>query len=100
MGVQKSEEYEVVAEVEVDPRGRLSLGRAGATPGRRYRVEATVDGVLRLTPVVSIPERELRLWTDPALQKLILQGMEQARDGKTRDLGDFTRYLEDEETEA
>lgn len=94
-----SEEFEVVTEAEVDPRGRLSLGRAGATPGRRYRVESTVDGVLRLTPVVSIPERELHLWRDPDLQRRILQGVEQANKGKTHDLGDFTQYLADEEGE-
>jgi hypothetical protein len=95
----RSEEFEVVTEAEVDPRGRLSLGRAGATPGRRYRVEANVDGVLMLTPVVSIPERELHLWKDPALQQRILMGIEQANKGKTHDLGDFTTYLAEEEVE-
>ena len=40
------QEFETVAEAEVDSRGRVSLGRAGAEPGRRYRVERNVDGVL------------------------------------------------------
>lgn len=95
----RSEEFEVITEAEVDPRGRLSLGRAGAAPGRRYRVEATTDGVLMLTPVVSIPERELQLLQDPALQGRILTGIEQAEQGRTHDLGDFTKYLADEEAE-
>lgn len=30
--------FEVVTETEVDSRSRVSLGRAGAEPGRRYRV--------------------------------------------------------------
>ncbi len=30
--------FEVVTETEVDSRGRVSLGRAGAEPGGRYRV--------------------------------------------------------------
>lgn len=97
--LRKNEEFEVVTEAEVDPRGRLSLGRAGATPGRRYRVESNVDGVLILTPVVSIPEREMALWTDPALQKRILRGLDQADEGTTHDLGDFTQFLTEDETE-
>lgn len=95
----RDEEFEVVTEAEVDPRGRLSLGRAGATPGRRYRVATNVDGVIALTPVISIPEREIQLLQDPALQKRILLGVEQAHHGKTHDLGDFSKYLAEDETE-
>lgn len=97
--LRKGEEFEVVTEAEVDPRGRLSLGRAGATPGRRYRVESNVDGVLILTPVVSIPERELAVWTDPDTQQRILRGLEQAAAGTTHDLGDFAQFLDEDETE-
>jgi hypothetical protein len=91
------EEFEVVAETEVDARGRVSLGRAGAQPGRRYRVEADTDGVLLLTPVVSIPERELQVWTEPELAQRIRTGMEEAADGRTQDLGDFSGYLTEDE---
>ncbi|WP_031509443.1 hypothetical protein [Streptomyces megasporus] len=94
-----SEEFETVAEIEVDPRGRVSLGKAGATPGRRYRVQSNIDGVLVLTPVVSIPEREVQLWTDPSLQKRILDGLEQAANGRTHDRGDFSQYLTEEDDE-
>jgi hypothetical protein len=95
IGSVRSEEFETVAEIEVDPRGRLSLGKAGATPGRRYRVESNVDGVLVLTPVVSIPEREMQLWIEPGLRQRISDGLEQAALGKTHDRGDFSQYLED-----
>ena len=94
--LRKSEEFEVVTEAEVDPRGRLSLGRAGATPGRRYRVESNVDGVLILTPVVSIPEREVALLADPESQRRLLRGLEEAAAGTTHDLGDFTQYLDED----
>ncbi|MEW1914565.1 hypothetical protein AB0442_40335 [Kitasatospora sp. NPDC085895] len=93
------EEFETVAETEVDSRGRVSLGRAGAKPGRRYRVQATPDGVLLLTPVVSIPEREMQVWTDPLLAERIRAGIEQAKAGQTHDLGDFSQYLDDEDDE-
>ncbi|MFB7669568.1 hypothetical protein ACFC1R_37640 [Kitasatospora sp. NPDC056138] len=94
-----SEEFETVAETEVDSRGRVSLGRAGARPGRRYRVASTPDGVLLLTPVVSIPEREMQVWTDPLLAERIRTGIGQAQRGETLDLGDFSQYLDGEEDE-
>lgn len=89
--------FEVVAEAEADSLGRLSLGRAGAGPGRRYRVEANLDGVLLLTPVVSIPERELPVWQDPDLAADIRRGVADAEAGRTVYLGDFSRYLDDDD---
>ena len=93
-----TEGYETVTEAEVDSRGRVSLGRAGATPGRRYRVQVRPDGAMLLIPVVSIPERELLVWTDPELAARIRKGIEDAKEGRTRDLGDFSRYLTEDET--
>ena len=85
--------FEVITETEVDSRGRVSLGRAGAEPGRRYRVARNIDGVLLLTPVVSIQERELIVWENPALAERILTGITEAQAGRTVDLGDFTGYV-------
>ena len=87
--------FEVVTETEVDSRGRVSLGRAGAEPGRRYRVARNIDGVLLLTPVVSIPERELIVWENPVLAERIRTGVAEAQAGRTADLGDFTGYATD-----
>ncbi|MGH3856150.1 MAG: hypothetical protein ACRDR6_22215 [Pseudonocardiaceae bacterium] len=84
--------FEVVTETEVDSRGRVSLGRAGAEPGGRYRVARNIDGVLLLTPVISIPERELIVWENPALAERIRTGITEAQVGRTVDLGDFTGH--------
>jgi hypothetical protein len=91
------EQFETVAEVEVDSRGRVSLGKAGAEPGRRYRVEQRVDGVLLLIPVVSIPEREMIVWRNPELAAEIRQGLLEAEEGRTADLGSFEQYDADED---
>jgi hypothetical protein len=93
------QEFETVAEAEVDSRGRVSLGRAGAEPGRRYRVERNVDGVLLLIPVVSIPEREMIVWRNPELAAEIREGLEAAERGETEDLGSFEKYLDDNQDE-
>ena len=54
-----------------------------------------IDGVLLLTPVVSIPERELIVWENPALAERIRTGIAEAQAGRTVDLGDFTGYAND-----
>lgn len=101
MGTPLSEEeFEVVAETEVDSRGRVSLGRAGAKPGRRYRVESNVDGVLVLTPVVSIPEREMAVWQNPVLAQRIRDAYQRTEQGgKSINRGDFSAYLAEDDSE-
>ena len=91
------EEFETVAETEVDSRGRVSLGRAGAEPGRRYRIHRNIDGVLILIPVVSIPEREMIVWRNPELASEIREGLQAAERGETEDLGSFQHYVDDED---
>jgi len=93
------EQFETVAEVEVDSRGRVSLGKAGAEPGRRYRVEQRIDGVLLLIPVVSIPEREMIVWRNPELASEIREALDEANRGDTVDLGSFDQYDNDEDDE-
>lgn len=82
-------------ETETDSRGRVSLGRAGAGPGTRYRVDSLPDGEIRLLPVVSVPQREMPLLQDPALAQRVTTALDDAREGRTRDLGDFARYADE-----
>jgi hypothetical protein len=93
------EQFETVAEAEVDARGRISLGKAGAEPGRRYRVERNIDGVLLLIPVVSIPEREMVVWRNPELAASIREGIGQAEAGQTVDRGSFEQFADDDDGE-
>jgi hypothetical protein len=93
------EDFQTVAEAKVDSRGRVSLGEAGAKPGRRYRVERNVDGVLLLIPVVSIPEREIIVWRNPDLAAEIREGLAEAERGETVDLGSFAQYGDDDQDE-
>jgi hypothetical protein len=91
------DQFELVAETEVDARGRVSLGKAGAEPGRRYRVERNIDGVLLLTPVVSIPEREMIVWRNTAIAESILRGLDEAGAGLTVERPGFTELTDDED---
>lgn len=89
--------FERVTEAEVDSRGRVSIARAGAQPGTRYRICRRADGDLLLTPVVSIPQREMLVWENPDLAHRILTALDEVERGETVDLGDFTQYLDDED---
>jgi hypothetical protein len=89
--------FEAVAEAEADTRGRVTIARAGARPGRRYRVYANMDGVVVLEPVVSIPEREMLVWEKPELAQQIREGIAEAEAGRTTDLGSFAQFLTDED---
>src|SRR5260370_18826896 len=96
---QEPRGFETVAEDEVDSRGRVSLGKAGAEPGRRYRVERNIDGVLLLIPVVSIPEREMIVWRHPEVAESILKGLDEAKAGLTVERPGFTKPADEDEDE-
>lgn len=92
-------EFEAIAEAEADSRGRVTIARAGAKPGRRYRVYANADGLVVLEPVVSIPEREMLVWETPALAEQIRSGVAEAEVGETTDLGSFAQFLNKDDDE-
>jgi hypothetical protein len=91
------ERFDVVGESEADARGRVALGRAGARPGRRYQVRTDPDGVIVLVPVVSIPEREMGVWENPALADRIRVAVADVGVGKGVDLGDFMQFADDDD---
>ena len=93
------QQFETVTEAEVDGRGRVSLSRAGAEPGRRYRVRRNVDGVLLLIPVVSIPEREMIVGRNPELAASIREGIAEAERGDTVERGSFGQYADADDEE-
>jgi hypothetical protein len=80
---------------KLDEAGRLCLGRAKA--GEQYRVNETEDGTIVLTPMATIPKRELWLWHDPEALAAVKEGLAQSTRGEGRILGDFTQYVDDDE---
>lgn len=82
-------------EVAVDGRRRITLG--AAAEHERYRVQKLDNGDILLTPLASIPARELDLWNDPELLALVKEGLEQAAAGKlVRREEDFGQYADDD----
>lgn len=78
-----------------DDRARIALGKAGVRRNDRYAMAVAQDGSILLTPLVSIPRREVLVWEDEQLRASLARGVAQSAAGDTVDLGDFCRYAED-----
>jgi hypothetical protein len=63
-------------------RSRISLGSMGVHDGDTFAVATNADGQFLLTPVVSIPKRELIVWENEELRDSVLAGIADARAGR------------------
>ena len=70
--------FEPVAEVAADDRARIAFGRAGVHRNDRFLVSTRSTGEILLTPLASIPKRELLVWEDDALRESLLRGLADA----------------------
>ncbi len=86
-----------LVEVDVDSRGRVSLGKMRGEV-KRYQVRALEDGEIILTPVVSVSARELAMLPNPAMSRRLRSAIRPAAAGKvTRyEPGHFTESDDDE----
>ncbi|MHB8681782.1 MAG: hypothetical protein ACYDA2_06780 [Acidimicrobiales bacterium] len=76
-------EARTTIEVEVDSRGRVSIGKL-ARGRNRFRVTVLEDGDILLTPVVSVSERELAFLSDPEAVAAVRRGIEQSKAGDVK----------------
>lgn len=90
--------FVAAGEVVADERSRISFGKAGVRRDDRYAVAINDDGEILLTPLVSIPKRELIVWENQLVREELAEGLRQSAAGETVDLGSFADYA-DTETE-
>lgn len=76
--------FDPIAEVTADDRSRIAFGRAGVRPSSRYAVFAGPDGSLLLTPLASIPARELLVWENAELRASLYRGLAEAAEGQAQ----------------
>ena len=86
-----------VAEVTADDRARVPIGRAGAHKNDRYAVSQNDEGAILLTPLVSIPKRELLVWENEELRASLFRGLADAAEGNVRELSWVTADGEEDE---
>ena len=75
------EGFQAVTEVTADERARVAVGKAGARRNDRYAVSMNSDGAILLTPLASIPRRELLVWENDELRASLFRGLADAAEG-------------------
>jgi len=74
--------FEPVAEVTADERARIAFGRDGVRRNDRFLVSTRSTGEILLTPLASIPKRELLVWEDDELRTSLLRGLADVTQGR------------------
>ena len=74
--------FEPIVEVTVDERARIAVGRAGVRRNDRFLVSTRSTGEILLTPLVSIPKRELAVREDEELRTSLLRGLADLTQGR------------------
>lgn len=75
--------FHPVTEVTADGRARIAVAKAGVVENARYLVSTSDDGLILLTPVTSVPKRELIIWENAELRESLMRGLMEAHFGKT-----------------
>lgn len=92
--------FEALGEVVADERSRIAFGKAGVRKDDRYAIAVNDDGEILLTPLASIPKRELIVWENANLRASLARGLEDSSKGNVHDLGSFDQYSDtDAETD-
>lgn len=86
-------------EVVADERARLAFGKAGVRRDDRYAVAVNGEGEILLTPLVSIPKRELFIWENQMAREELGVGLKEAAAGNLVDLGSFAEFADEESPE-
>lgn len=81
--------FEPVTEVTAVDRSRIAFGRIGVHRDDRFLVSRGTAGEIPLTPMASIPRRELLVWENGALRESLLRGLGDAAAGRVAARDDF-----------
>ena len=82
--------------VRPDAKGRITLGKL-AKGISSFRVTKDKNGGFHLKPYVEIPEQDHWIFKNPQALASLKRGLQQIKDGDTHNLGDFSKYLDDED---
>jgi hypothetical protein len=99
-----SDRFEVIAEVGVDERNRISLTKALDSrrslfknrEDLRFVIQVNDAGQILLSPVISVPLHEAWLARNPSAMAKVRRGLAQADAGELTDRGSFEEYADDE----
>jgi hypothetical protein len=89
----------VARDVRPDRRRRVALGKALKDfEDASFNVYQDERGRIVLDPQVSIPASEAWLYRNPAALESVRRGLEDLAAGRTKSLGSFARFADDDES--
>jgi hypothetical protein len=89
--------FEPVTEVTADDRARIAFGRIGVHRNDRFLVSRRASGELLLTPMASIPARELLVWENESVRNSLLRGLADVAAGRVSRRDDYLDGDDDDE---
>jgi uncharacterized circularly permuted ATP-grasp superfamily protein len=78
--------------VRPDSKGRVALG-AYAKGVSSYRIRQEKDGRLILEPYAEVPAGEAWLYKNKEALAKVRKGLKDAKEGKVKRLGDFSKFV-------
>jgi len=90
-------DFRPMGEVVADDRARIAFGKAGVRRDDRYAIAVNDDGEILLTPLATVPRRELIVWENEQLRASLGRGLEQSAAGQVVSLGDFEQFADDDD---
>lgn len=81
--------FEPVIEVTADDRARIPFGRVGVHRNERFLVSRNASGEILLTPMASIPRRELMIWENASVRESLQRGFDDVAHGRVGPLDDL-----------
>jgi hypothetical protein len=83
------------SEVTADGRARIAFGKVGVHGNDKYLVSTSDSGEILLTPLATIPKRELLIWENEQVRDSVLRGLGEAHFGKTLSRDDLLEGEDD-----
>ena len=91
--ILKDRNFKEVAEAKADSKNRIGLGRYVSRKARLYRVYQNEAGQIILDPLITVSAHEAWLFTNKKARISIVNGLEDARQGRLVKRGeDFSKY--------
>lgn len=82
-------EFEPMIEVTADDRARIPFGRVGVHRNERFLLSRNASGEILLTPMASIPKRELVIWQNASVRESLDRGLSDVAQGRVGPLDDL-----------
>lgn len=94
--IVKDSQFEEVAEVKVDSKNRITLGKNKVMKINIYKVYRNTIGQIILDPQITIPAHEQWLFKNKKAAKMVQAGLEDAKQGRlVKAPEDYSKYVDD-----